>query len=197
MNLRKEKNCGAAAGGAKAGQTAAGRVKGRRIAADSERIRRMCLSGVFAAVIFVFTAYFHIPSHTGYTHVGDGFLFLAACLLPAPYAAFAGSAGAVLADCLSGYALWAPGTLAIKAVTALFFSGKSARIVCARNLLALLPSWAVCIGGYYLYEALITGNFIAPLAGIPGYVTQSALSTVLFVLLGSIFDKMKIKEMLP
>ena len=171
------------------------KVKGQEVM-NRVKVQRMCLSGVFAAVIFVFTAYFHIPSHTGYTHVGDGFIYLAACLLPTPYAVFAGSAGAMLADCLSGYALWAPGTVAIKAVAVLFFTSKRPRIVCARNLLALLPAWAVCIGGYYLYESLITWNFAAPLAGIPGYVTQSALSTILFILLGSIFDKMKIKEML-
>lgn len=46
----------------------------------------MCLAGILTAVVFVFTAYLHIPSHTGYTHVGDGFIYLPACLLPTPYA---------------------------------------------------------------------------------------------------------------
>jgi len=48
--------------------------------------RRICLTALMAAIIYVFTAYIHVPSHTGYTHVGDGFLYLAASLLPAPFA---------------------------------------------------------------------------------------------------------------
>lgn len=154
----------------------------------------MCLAGIFTAVVFVFTAYLHIPSHTGYTHVGDGFIYLAASLLPLPYAVFVGAGGALLADCLTGFAIWAPGSVIIKTVAVLFFSGKSKKILSVRNLLALLPAWAVCIGGYYLYEALITGNFVAPAAGIPGYVTQSALSSVLFVAVGLALDKLKVKE---
>lgn len=162
----------------------------------NERIKRMCLAGIFTAVIFVFTAYLHIPSHTGYTHVGDGFIYLAACLLPLPYAMFVGACGALLADCLTGFAIWAPGSVIIKAVAVLFFSYKNNKIICWHNILALLPAWAVCIGGYYLYESLITGNFIAPLSGIPGYITQSALSSILFVVLGLAMDKLHIKSKL-
>ena len=120
----------------------------------------MCFAGIFTAIVFVFTAYLHIPSHTGYTHIGDGFIYLAACLLPLPYAMFVGAAGALLADCLTGFAIWAPGSVIIKTAAVLFFSRKSKNIVCLRNILALIPAWILCIGGYYLYEALITGNFV-------------------------------------
>lgn len=170
------------------------RMKQQRVGLDHAGTVRMCLTGILTAVVFVFTAYFHIPSHTGYTHVGDGFIYLAACILPLPYAVFVGSVGAMLADCLSGYVIWAPGTVVIKAVAVLLFSRKHSRVICPRNLLALLPAAGICVGGYYLYEALLTGNFAAPLAGIPGYVTQSVLSSILFVLLGSAFDKMKLRD---
>ena len=159
-------------------------------------VRHMCLAAVFTAVVFVFTAYLHIPSHTGYTHVGDGFIYLAACLLPLPYAMFVGSAGALLADCLTGFAVWAPGSVIIKAAAVLCFTAKRSKVVTPRNALALLPASALCIGGYYLYEALITGNFIAPLAGIPGYITQSVLSSALFLVVGGALDKLLIKQTL-
>ena len=159
-----------------------------------QKIRLMCITGIFTAIVFVFTAYLHIPSHTGYTHVGDGFIYLAACMLPLPYAMFVGAGGALLADCLTGYAIWAPGSVVIKTVAVLFFSRKGTRIVCLRNLLALIPAWAICIGGYYLYEALITGNFAAPLSGIPGYITQSVLSSILFVMAGLAMDKLNFKN---
>lgn len=162
----------------------------------NEKVKFMCLAGIFTAVVFVFTAYLHIPSHTGYTHVGDGFIYLAACMLPLPYAVFVGAAGALLADCLTGFAIWAPGSVIIKSAAVLFFPRKSEKIICRRNILALIPAWALCIGGYYLYEALITGNFIVPLSGIPGYITQSVLSSILFVALGLAMDKLKIRQMI-
>lgn len=158
------------------------------------KLKRMCLAGLFTAIVFVVTAYLHIPSHTGYTHVGDGFIYLAACLLPLPYAVFVGAAGALLADCLTGFAVWAPGSVIIKTAAVFFFTAKSPKIITTRNALALLPAGAVCIGGYYLYDALLTGNFVTPLAGIPGYCTQSVLSSILFLALGFALDKLKIKK---
>lgn len=161
-----------------------------------DKIKLMCSAGVFAAVVFVFTAYFHIPSHTGYTHVGDGFIYLAACLLPLPYAVFVGAGGALLADCLTGFTVWAPGSVIIKTAAVFFFTAKSRKILSPRNLLALLPAGALCVGGYYLYEALITGNVVTPLSGIPGYITQSILSSILFILLGLAMDKLDIKKII-
>ncbi len=159
---------------------------------NNNKIKHMCLSGVFTCIVFVFTAYLHIPSHTGYTHIGDGFIYLAACLLPLPYSAFVGAVGALLADCLTGFAIWAPASVIIKTVTVLFFSCHGEKIIRPRNLIALIPSAILCSGGYYLYDTLITGSFIAPLTGIPGYITQSVLSSILFILAGYTLDKINI-----
>lgn len=161
-----------------------------------QKVRLMCIAGVLAAVVFVFTAYFHIPSHTGYTHIGDAFVYLAACVLPLPYAVFVGAGGALLADCLSGFAIWAPGSVIIKALAVFFFSCKGGRIVTVKNLAALLPASILCIGGYYIYEALITWNMAAPVAGIPGNITQSVFSSIAFVIIGAVIDKLHIKESL-
>lgn len=161
---------------------------------SNRHAQTMCLTGLFTALVFACTAYLHIPSHTGYTHVGDGFIYLAACLLPLPYAAFVGAVGALLSDCLTGYTLWAPASLIIKAITVVFFSSRPAKIVTTRNTIALLPAAIVCAGGYYGYESLITHNLLAPLAGIPGYLTQSLLSSVLFLLLGTALDRLHIKS---
>ena len=160
----------------------------------NNKVKFMCLAGIFAALVFVFTAYIHISVPPGYTHIGDGFIYLAASLLPLPYAASVGAIGALLADCLTGYALWAPASVIIKALTAMFFSAKTKNIIGARNLLALIPSCALCVGGYYLYEAIITQNFIAPSLGVVGNLIQSALSSVLFVILGIAMDKFGVKK---
>ena len=86
-----------------------------------KKIKLISLTGIFTAIVFVFTAYFHIPSHTGYTHIGDAFIYLAACMLPLPYGIFVGAVGALLADCLTGFALWAPASVIIKSLSVIFF----------------------------------------------------------------------------
>ena len=109
---------------------------------------------------------------------------------------FAGSVGAVLADCLTGYAIWAPASFVIKLLTVLFFTAKGNRIIGKHNLLALLPAALLCLGGYYVYEGLIFGNFISPLYGLFGNLMQAIFSSILFAAAGLAFDKAGIKSRL-
>lgn len=160
----------------------------------NKKVQLMCITGVFTALVFVVTAYLHIPTNNGYIHVGDGLLYLAACVLPWPYAMVVGAGGAFLADCLTGFAVWAPGSVIIKALTVLLFSSKKDKVINLRNSLAVFPATIVCAGGYYLYESLIYGNFVSPLAGIPASVTQSVASAIVFIAFGLTADKMKLKS---
>ena len=162
----------------------------------NKHLRLTCQSALCCAVIFVFTAYLHVPSFNGYTHVGDGFLYLTASMLPTPWAMAAGAIGAGLADLLSGYGIWAPATVVIKALTAWCFTAKAPTLLCRRNYLALIPSLLLCVGGYYGYECLITGNLVAPLAGIPGYITQVALSSLVYLILSRGMDRAGLKQRL-
>ncbi len=160
----------------------------------SQRIFRLVIAALFAAIIYIFTALFHVPAHTGYTHIGDAFIFLAASILPLPYAVVAAVIGAGLADLLSGYVIWLPATVVIKALSVLSFSSGEIRLLTRRNVLALVPAWVLCIGGYYLYEGVITGNFYAALAGIPGYVIQSLFSTIVYLASAILLDRVRLKQ---
>ena len=160
----------------------------------NDKLKYLCISGVFIALVFVVTAYLHIPTNNGYIHVGDGLIYLVACLLPWPYAIAVGAGGAFLADCLTGFAIWAPGSVIIKSLTVFLFTSKKENVINVRNSLALFPATVLCAGGYYLYEALIYSNFVSPLAGIPASITQSLASSVVFVVLGIAIDKMKVKS---
>jgi len=152
------------------------------------RLRYLTLSGLFVAIVFVLTAYLHIPSHTGYIHIGDSVIYLAAALLPRPYAIAVGALGAGLADCLTGYAIWAPGSAMIKATTVLCFSCHGERIINLRNLTAIIPSGILCVGGYYLYELLLTGSPAAGAASIWFNCLQAVASAVVFLALGTLMD---------
>ena len=162
----------------------------------NKRIKLIALSGIFAAFIFILTAYIHIPSHNGYTHVGDAFIYLAATMLPMPYAICASVIGAMLADVLSGFAIWAPATILIKALIVLLYTSKNEKIICKRNIFALIFAGIITFLGYYLYEAIFISNFIVALLGIVGYLTQSILSAIVFVIIGKTFDKLNIRSRL-
>lgn len=160
---------------------------------NRKRITLITFTAALTAIVFVLTAYLHIPSHVGFVHIGDGVIYLAACMLPLPYAIFVGAVGGALADLLSGFAIWAPGTVIIKAIGVLFFTRRK-NFVSLRNIFALIPAALICIFGYYAYDALIIGSFVSALAGIPGYIMQCVLSSALFVALGFSFDKARFKN---
>ena len=157
-------------------------------------IRYMILASLFAAMIYILTAVVHIPTQQGYVHIGDGAIYLAASLLPAPYAVAAAAIGAGLSDYLSGFALWVLPTAIIKALTVLSFSPDRSRIICRRNIIGLFPAAVICVGGYYLSGSLLYGSFIASLADIPGNITQSVISSALYIFLGCALDKMGVKS---
>ena len=111
--------------------------------------KNLILAGVMAAMICLAT-FLHITvGISGYIHLGDAVIYLAAALLPNPYAAAAAAVGAGLADVLVA-PVWAPFTVAIKAVMVFCFTAKKDRILCRRNLLAPWFAGLVCIGGYYI-----------------------------------------------
>ena len=76
-------------------------------------------TAMMTAMVMIATTFFKIPNAMGYIHLGDGFVLLAAIILPKKYACFAGGVGAGLADIYGGYAVWAPWTLVIKIVMVL------------------------------------------------------------------------------
>ena len=167
---------------------------------SSVQIRRLVLTGLFAALIYLFTSILKIPTGQGYTHAGDGMIFLAASILPTPYAIVAGAIGGALADGLTGFYIWMPATIVIKALTALFFTNKKDTIINARNLLGLIPSLILCIVGYSLYEGIfmadklslgaITSGFVQA----PFYCIQIVVSSALYIAVGIALDKIKIKK---
>ena len=152
-------------------------------------VRQLTSAGLFAAVIFITTAYIHVPTGLGYTHIGDGFIFLAAAMLPKRYSLPAAAVGAAAADAACGMVIWAPATLIIKPLTVLAFSGDG-RVICRRNLLALIPALICNVIGYSLYEALfmtptsLKAALFSAFAQTPFYTVQTLIGALIFTVLG-------------
>lgn len=168
--------------------------------------KNVVLTGLLAAMMFFTTAYvLHIPIvGGGYIHLGDAILYIAAALLPTPYAMAVGVIGGGLADVLTGAAVWAPATILIKAVMVLAFTAKKERILGRRNLLAPLSAGAVCVAGYYVAEIVILcmsdSSFgaaaVAAVAAIPFNVGQAVASGAAFILLAAAMDRLSVKQRL-
>ncbi|MCR5815275.1 MAG: TIGR04002 family protein [Ruminococcus sp.] len=159
---------------------------------NDNKLRLITLTAVFAALIYVLTAFLHVPTIKGYVHIGDGVIFLAASILPTPYAAAAAAIGAGLSDALSGYFIWVPATIVIKALTTLAFTNKSEHIIGTRNLLALIPALILCVGGYGLYSGLVIYHSLAAgFADAAANTVQIVASSIVFVLAGTALDRTK------
>lgn len=163
----------------------------------SNKTKNIVLAALFAAIICTTIAFIpRIPTgfNGGYIHLGDTFIYLAAVLLPTPYAMVAAGIGAGLADALSGGMVWIIATIIIKPVMVLFFTSKSDKLLCKRNILALFISGFVGCFGYYLAGAIMSGNFIAPLATLYLEAIQPVVSGIIFLLAGYAFDNIKIRK---
>ncbi|MBO5105507.1 MAG: TIGR04002 family protein [Clostridia bacterium] len=159
----------------------------------------MVLASLFAALIAVFTAFiFRIPikigANSAYIHFGDAFIFLAASILPTPYAVAAAGIGGALGDLFCGGAEWIFFTVIIKISVALIFTSKAPKMLCKRNTFALFTALLITVGGYYIAEALIFGNWVSPLLSVWGNVVQIIGSAVLYILLcGTLGSRLKFK----
>lgn len=164
---------------------------------EHQKLYRLVAAALFAAAIAVMTAYLlHIPIPTGgYIHVGDALIYLAACILPLPYAIGAAAIGAGLADLLTA-PMWVVPTLIIKAIVVLPFTSRRERILCPRNIAAIFISGIVSPVGYGIVACILLGGPNAFLPQFLGTLIQAVGSGVLFVVIALALDGAKVKSRL-
>ncbi|MEG2421824.1 MAG: TIGR04002 family protein [Oscillospiraceae bacterium] len=160
-----------------------------------KQLRFLVLSALFGAAITVVTAYvLHIPIPTGgYVHLGDALIYLAACLLPAPYAIFAAAIGAGLADLLTA-PMWVLPTVIIKSLVVLPFTGKNEKLLCKRNLVASGVSGILSTVLYSFAACILLGSWNAFIPQFAGTLVQAVGSAVVFVVLAAALDRVGIKK---
>ena len=164
---------------------------------EHQQLYRLVTAALFAAAIAVMTAYMlHIPIPTGgYIHIGDALIYLAACLLPLPYAVGAAAVGAGLADLLTA-PMWVVPTLIIKAIVVLPFTSRRTRILCPRNIAAIFISGLISPVGYGLAACVLLGGPNAFLPQFLGTLIQAVASGAVFVVLALALDGARVKERL-
>lgn len=162
----------------------------------------IALTAMFAALVTVVTAFIKIPTALGYCHAGDSMIYLAASILPGPYGIIAASIGGFFADLLAGYANWALPTAIIKAFNALPFficryylkkHNKDNKIINLPNLLMLIPTTIVTVGGYFIANGLMY-DFTAAIAELATWYLQPGVGAIIYIALGLGLDSIKFKE---
>ena len=159
------------------------------------KVRYLTMTGFMAALITIMTAYIcHIPvgMNGGYIHFGDSLIYLAAVMLPRPYALAAAAIGGGMADLLTA-PIWAPATIIIKMLIVLPFSNKSTKIVTPRNIFAAVLAYFISGLSYFLAEYILFGSWSVLLISMSQSLIQSGGSAVFFVILGHVLDEAHIK----
>lgn len=166
--------------------------------AKNNKIKRVCITGLMAALICVATAFIKMPTgiNSGYLHFGDSMIYLAGCLL-GPWASLAAAIGGALADVISGAPQWAPATAVIKALNAVPFI-----LVCRNTNHKIITKWTVpmtivsgliTIGGYLLAEGVMY-SFPTAITSVPFSCIQAVGSAIVFIIVGAVLDKIKIQK---
>lgn len=155
---------------------------------------KIILTALFASLICVATMLIHIPTPgtNGYVNLGDGIILTCAYLLSPGYAVAAAGIGSMLADVLSGYITYAPGTLIVKGLVALiaamickrFLSEKSSRqTIFAVHLVAGIAAEIFMVFGYFLYESTVLSYGMGALASVPANLAQGAAGIIIAMVL--------------
>ena len=128
------------------------------------KTKKLVLSALLAALACVATMVLMVPSPTGgYMNLGDAVVLLGAFLLGPVWGALAAAVGPALADLLSGYVMYVPGTLVIKALMALAAAGlyralgKTARAA----VVSALVAETIMVVGYWLYDGVFIVDSLA------------------------------------
>ena len=164
---------------------------------------RIVMTALFAALVCVATMFIRLPSPTGgYLNLGDGIVLMSAILLGPVWGTAAAGVGSMLADLLSGYAAYAPGTLVVKALTALTAAAIYRRLSdrcqsLPRILIAGVPAEILMALGYFAYTGIFLSYGVGAAAEIPGNLAQGAAGVaVCAVLTPALTASREIREML-
>ena len=158
---------------------------------EQKNIKKMVITAMFAALACVATMVIQVPSFgpSGYVNLGDCIVLLSAWILGGSAGALAAGLGSGLADVLTGYAFYAPGTFVIKFLMALIAwlivkqLQKLSRNQVVGYVISAVAAEIVMIVGYLFYEAVILGYGAAALAAVVSNAIQGGMNVVIGVIM--------------
>lgn len=157
------------------------------------RTKQLVYAALGIALVFICTSFVNvrlpIAANGGLIHLGNAPLFIIAILYGRRFGALAGGLGMALFDVVGGWFLWAPFTLVIVGLM-----GYTVGAICEKNaglksyVLAMAAACLIKVVGYYIAEGIIYGNWLAPMASIPGNLVQIGVASAVVL---PVVDKLK------
>ena len=161
----------------------------------SDRIQKLTLAGALAALTTIATLLIQIPSPTkGYINTGDVLVNLSAWILGPLYGGAAAGIGSALADLISGYTVYAPATLLIKAAMAVVSYFVFKRLSENRKtffalIVGAVAAEIVMIFGYAVFAGVLYGSFSSALLSVPENIVQGVFGAAVSVTLYEVLRK--------
>ncbi len=152
--------------------------------------KEIVISALLAAITCAATLLIKIPTPVkGYINLGDAVVLISGAFLGPVPAFLSAGIGSMIADIISGYAVYAPITFLIKGIMALIvFFGFKTKVF---KPLFLILAEVFMVLGYFLFEGILYGFTLSAL-NIPLNSVQGVVGSVLGFLLIRIFKKHKI-----
>lgn len=167
------------------------------------RTRNLVITALMTAMTCIATMIVKIPSPTGgYIHLGDGLVLLSGILLGPIWGGLAAGLGSMLADILSSYAIYAPGTFVIKALAAVagsfVFHAFSKATISVRTkslfvVIAGIIGGIVVTLGYFIFESTFMGMGVGPsLLNVPFNIVQNLFGIIVSTFLFPVLTKVSV-----
>jgi len=165
---------------------------------QSQKIRNLCETALFIAIVFIGVFIIKFPGPFGYAHLGDSMIFLSVLMLGGRRGAVAGGIGAALADVVGGYTIWAVPTLICKAAMALVMGlmikhhafGLKGRVLWIVSALVGGLTQGVA---YEFFWYVLFGK-AAAIAAIPGLAFQAIAGIVIAFAISEALQKTALKR---
>lgn len=148
-------------------------------------VTELTICGAFTALVCVLTMFIQIqiiPAEGGMVHLGNVPLFFAAAFFGKRVGAVCGGLGMALSDLLSGWTMWAPATLIIVGLMGLVYGAiVNKKPTLTRLIIATAAVLLIKLVGYYLFEAIVTSNWVAPWLSVPGNIMQIVTGAIIAI----------------
>ncbi len=174
----------------------------------NDKTTTLVITALLTALVLICTLLLRIPCGPDcYIHLGDAVIFLAVLILPRKHACFAGAVGATLADLMGGFAFWAPWTFFIKLIMVLVFGVfvdrarkledadrdvKTIAGIPSIEFAGLVLACVVAVGGYFVSEMILFGQWLGALACVGFNTVQVAIDAVVAIL---VYKKLNVGKM--
>lgn len=172
-----------------------------------KKVYPVVMTAMMMCIIMVSIVLFRIPIPftQGYVNLSDAMIFIAVMILGQRYGAVAAGLGSLLGDLMSGFPMWAPWTLCIKAMMALVFGlimdagikkNNSHKGFVSIEITGMIVSGLLMTAGYYLAEGVMYGNWIVAAIGIPWNIAQFSVGAALAIALNRALARTSLRNMM-